>query len=94
MADGLRQVAALPDPVGEVTDGWAAPTAPWLPRWAHPGRVRHQLDHWGEIASGGSGGGCDGDGVTELLELTGEPASLPLGVMPLGVVVGAHLQGW
>ena len=25
MADGLRQVAALPDPVGEVTDGWSRP---------------------------------------------------------------------
>lgn len=25
MADGLRQVAALPDPVGEVTDGWVRP---------------------------------------------------------------------
>ncbi len=26
MADGLRQVAALPDPVGEVLDGWTAPS--------------------------------------------------------------------
>ncbi len=25
MADGLRQVAALPDPVGEVVDGWVRP---------------------------------------------------------------------
>src|SRR3954454_380564 len=25
MADGLRQVAALPDPVGEVTEGWVRP---------------------------------------------------------------------
>ena len=25
MADGLRQVAALPDPVGEVVDGWTRP---------------------------------------------------------------------
>ena len=25
MADGLRQVAALPDPVGEVADGWVRP---------------------------------------------------------------------
>ncbi|HEX6420177.1 MAG TPA: glutamate-5-semialdehyde dehydrogenase [Acidimicrobiales bacterium] len=25
MADGLRQVAALPDPVGEVTEGWTRP---------------------------------------------------------------------
>src|SRR5437867_1457843 len=25
MADGLRQVAGLPDPVGEVTDGWVRP---------------------------------------------------------------------
>jgi glutamate-5-semialdehyde dehydrogenase len=25
MADGLRQVAALPDPIGEVTEGWVRP---------------------------------------------------------------------
>src|SRR5438270_9122267 len=25
MADGLRSVAALPDPVGEVVDGWTRP---------------------------------------------------------------------
>jgi glutamate-5-semialdehyde dehydrogenase len=25
MADGLRKVAALPDPVGEITDGWTRP---------------------------------------------------------------------
>ena len=25
MADGLRQVAALPDPIGEVLDGWRRP---------------------------------------------------------------------
>ncbi len=25
MADGLRQVAALPDPVGEITEGWTRP---------------------------------------------------------------------
>src|SRR5436309_1212876 len=25
MADGLRKVAALPDPVGEITEGWVRP---------------------------------------------------------------------
>ena len=43
MAAGLRQVAALPDPVGEVLDGWAAPERARDP--AGPGAARRRRDH-------------------------------------------------
>ncbi len=44
MADGLRKVAALPDPVGEVVDGWVRPNGLRVERVRVPlGRGRHHL---------------------------------------------------
>ena len=43
MANGLRTVAALPDPVGEVLDGWKRPNG--LQITAYAGAARRDRDH-------------------------------------------------
>ena len=48
MADGLRTVAALPDPVGEVLDGWRRPNGLQIERG--PGAARRGRDHLREPA--------------------------------------------
>ena len=48
MADGLRTVAALPDPVGEVLDGWRRPNGLEIER--RPRAARRRRDHLREPA--------------------------------------------
>ena len=48
MADGLRQVAALPDPVGEVLDGWVRPNG--SAHRARAGAARRRRHHLREPA--------------------------------------------